>query len=483
VSEAVATGRFRVKTLTGALAAAAYVVLGSILCWSRLAGLDRGYASDELMTVTEYVRAGLREILVGTYIPNNHELFSILGWMTTSALGESEVALRLWSAVPFVIGVILVTAWLHSRLGALSGVLFLFLATFSPLLLDITRQARGYGLAFLAMSVLTVAALEAIRSPSGWSIAAFSVAGLVGTWTLPNFGIAFAATGAVLLANRDLRRSVAVGLTLSLGAVAVVYAPHVDDLLESSRQQYGARIDGAWIVTAPIDQALLPALEWIDETLLDPGLASLALVVALALVISSSPLLRRRDTALVLCAGVVATVVTLWLTRTNVAPRFLSFLLVPLFVLLATGLASVLARFGTTVRPGVRTVLAAATIGLFAIVSVPWMADITRLPREAVRDVAEVIRTDASPSAPVLAYIPYPRDLELQLGRPVEPVRTPAHALRVCEARRDVVFVAQPWILPPVSIPCTERAGARHYRFEQYARGGAIDVWLIPARS
>ena len=58
-------------------------------------------------------------------------------------------------------------AWSSSRpgctdaAGALSGILFLFLATVSPLLLDITRLARGYGLAFLAMSVLVVAALEA----------------------------------------------------------------------------------------------------------------------------------------------------------------------------------------------------------------------------------------------------------------------------------------------------------------------------------
>ena len=44
--------------------------------------------------------------------------------------------------------------------GALSGT-FLLLATASPLLLDISRMARGYGLAFLAMSVLVVAALEA----------------------------------------------------------------------------------------------------------------------------------------------------------------------------------------------------------------------------------------------------------------------------------------------------------------------------------
>src|SRR4029450_8527229 len=95
--------------------------------------------------------------------------------------GESEIAFRLWSAVPFVVGVVLVTAWLQVRVGSLSGVLFLFLATVSPVLLDITRQARGYGLAFLAMSVLVLASLEAVRTGRGWAVLSACVAGGVGT--------------------------------------------------------------------------------------------------------------------------------------------------------------------------------------------------------------------------------------------------------------------------------------------------------------
>ena len=51
--------------------------------------------------------------------------------------------------------------WLHIRMTPIAGVLFLYLATVTPLLLDITRQAHRCGLAFLAMSILIVAALEA----------------------------------------------------------------------------------------------------------------------------------------------------------------------------------------------------------------------------------------------------------------------------------------------------------------------------------
>jgi len=52
----------------------------------------------------------------------------------------------------------------------------------------------------------------------------------------------------------------------------------------------------------------------------------------------------------------------------------------------------------------------------------------------------------------------------------------------VCEERTTTVLVAQPWFWPPPTVPsCATRRGTRHYRFEQYARGEATDVWIIPA--
>lgn len=54
--------------------------------------------------------------------------------------------------------------------------------------------------------------------------------------------------------------------------------------------------------------------------------------------------------------------------------------------------------------------------------------------------------------------------------------------LRMCDNRQAVVYVMQPWLIRPVDVPCVRREGVRHYRFAQYARGGRIDVWLIPAR-
>jgi hypothetical protein len=480
VSDAAVTSRAHSASSGRALVAGAYATLGVLLLWPRLAGLTAGYTSDEIMTLRDFVREGPREILAGAYIPNNHELFSLVGWALTSVFGESDVALRLASIIPFVVGVLLVTAWLHIRLGPASGVLFLFFATLSPLLLDITRHARGYGLAFLAMSVMTLAALEAVRTPRTWTVVAFCLAGVVGAWTLPHFGIAFATTGAVLLLNTALRWRVAIGLAASFLAILAWFSPHLDDLALNSRQVYGRRIEGGWVVIAPVDQVLVPALGWIDETLVESGAGPLLLSGAIVVLLVSSPLLRRLDEALVLCGAVVTTVVTVWITDTYAVPRFFSFLLVPVFMLLASGIAATFERLAESRRVGVRTVIAVLLVGVVVLLAVPHVWRMATLPRDAMRDVASAIQGRVSRSTPVLAYVPYPHDLEFFLGRKVQLVRTPEELRAICSRRRATVLVSHFWLLPPVDVPCAARPGTQHLTFEQYARDGHVDVWFLP---
>ena len=465
--------------VVGALTLAAYGMLGAILFWSRLDGLGASLCCDELATVEHFVRGGPEAILTGPYVPNNHELFSLLGWASSSLLGESEIVLRLGSVVPFILGVVVLTVWLHARLGALAGLLFLFFATFSPLLLDLSRQARGYGLAFLAMSVMLVAALEAERSGRTRAVGAFCAAGLVGALTLPHFAVAFFATGAVLLARRDLRARFAVGLAASALVIVTWYAPHVGDIAESSRQSYGVPIETSWILTAPIDQTLVPALTVIDDAFFEPDLGSLILAAALAVLVVSSPLLRSRRQALLMVVGTLATVLMFWITGTEVVPRFFSFLLVPLLALTASGAAAILAR-AVARPPIVRSLVAVGMVGFVVLTALPFMTSIPRLPRDPLRDVASVISERAAASAPVFAYVPYPLDLVFHLGRPVEWPRTPAEARRVCDVGTEAVLVSQPWLLQPAEVSCTSRPGTQHVRFEQYAHGGRTDVWIIP---
>ena len=452
-----------------------YGLLAVALVSSRLVGLDSSLWHDEVVAVVEFVRAGPGEILAGPDL--SHELFGVLAWATTSDVGESEIALRFWSVVPFLLGVTVVTVWLHARLGTLAGILFLFFATASPLLLDISRQARGYGLAFLAMGVLLVAALEASRTSRGWYLAAFCVAGIVGTCTLPQFGIAFVATGIGLIADSRLRRRAAVGVGVSLAAIAAWYAPHIGEVRSASRIEDGVQIGTIELLLSPFQHVLIPALLWIDGTVVVASVVWLPVVLLIAVVMASSSLLRDRRSAVIICSGVVTTLVVLWVAQAYVIPRYLSFLLVPLFVLLASGMSGILHR----TRPALlRTLACAAIVGIVAFTFLSVVFDVVRYPREAYRDAARAVERETAPGTPVLAYIRNPEGLDFYLNRPVRTLDSTDVRANVCESEELVAFVTQPFGIPDVEVSCLDRAGTRHLRARQYARGGEMNVWLVP---
>jgi hypothetical protein len=359
--------------------------------------------------------------------------------------------------------------------------MFLFLSTASPLLLDITRQARGYGLAFLAMSVVVVAALEANRTHRVLPVAVLCVAGVLGAWTLPQLSVGFLATVAVLALDRSLRVPALVGLAASVAAIAAWYAPHLGQVQAAATYPDGRRIHTAWLLTAPFDQILSPALLWIEGVVVIPGALSLMLALAAALFIAASPLARRTGTALILTAGPVATVLVLWIGRSYVIPRYLSFLLVPMFVLLATGAAAILGRFvrREAIARGLVCVAAIAALALnFAHVA----PTLVILPKEATRDAADVIGTQAAPGTPVFTRLSLPQGLIFYLGRPVRALHAADATSFVCTSPREVAYVMQPFSLRRLDIPCLRREGVRHFVFKQYTRGDEIDVWLVPPR-
>jgi hypothetical protein len=457
--------------------AVCYAALGAALLWSRLFRLGHSFWTDEIEMVVRFVRPGLREILTGAGL--THQLMAILCWAAANTVGESEITFRLFSAVPFVVGVVLVTAWLHVRMGALSGILYLFLATVSPLLLDISRQARGYGLAYCAMSLVVVAALEALRTGRLWAVATMWVAGLIGAWTLPQVGIAVIATATVLLFDRRTRPASAIGLVVVAAAIAAWYVPHSDSLHGIASFPDGVKIGFPWVITAPIDQVVLPALLWIDGTALVAGPIWLPLILLVAFVGACSPFARQWLAGSVLLAGPVATVVVLWLADAYVIPRYLSYLSAPLFILLATGAASILAAVGRR-RFILAPVVCLVAIGLLATRFATLAPDVVNLPREALRDTADVIQQGPS-DTPVLAYMRHAQhNLGFYLNRPVVQLESGDVARTVCTRRRSVYYVEQLDVLRPVAVPCLSRSGATLTVLRQYARGGKISVWLVP---
>jgi hypothetical protein len=272
-------------------------------------------------------------------------------------------------------------------------------------------------------------------------------------------------------------------MLISLGAstVAIVawYAPHLEGLLAGSGQQFGEPIPWWGIVTAPVDQLLLPAFVGADGTTLPTTFGRIAIALAVAMLLFSSPLFREARTALILASGVVATLIVVWVTQLYFLPRFISFLLVPVLIFLASGTAHVLAGSGER-RPRARLAVALALLVLVSTVFASTAAQITRLPREAHKDAATIIEAEASPASPVFAQMVRPGNLAFYLTRQVRTPTASELPTRVCTAEQDVVLVVQPYRIEPVDVPCLDRVGALHYRFRQYSRGDRIDVWFVP---
>lgn len=457
-------------------------VLGAALVWSRLAPLDQSLWWDEIYTVVHYVRPGPEEIFLGDYVPNNHMLFSALTWLTSSILGESEIVYRLWSVVPFLAGVALGTAWLRCRHGTLAAALYLFLAAQSPVLLELSPQARGYGLAFLAMSVLVVAGSEAYGSDRRLPVAAFCAAGIVGTWTLPVFALAFGATSVVLLTSPQVRRRLLPWLGASVVAVVAWYVPVLDGLASSSQQESGTQLPWHAPLTAPIRHLLLHSISPGQKPVIAIVGAYLVFGVLLAAGMRSA-FARSRPMLAVLVGAVLTTYLVLTVARFFVLERFASFLLVPLLMLVALGLASVLLAAVEDRRPA--RVLVAAMSGVllvwFGIAFVDSTLKTIRNPIEEYKGVAAAIATRPAADR-VVVNLWAPDALRYYLDRPIEAPSPARVQSTVCtRGERGLVYVENGYRTTDVDLTCLEGTGATRRRFRQRCRTERIDVWFVGA--
>ncbi len=215
-----------------------------------------------------------------------------------------------------------------------------------------------------------------------------------------------------------------------------------------------------------------------DGTALVAGAVWLPLVVLAAIIGARSPLVRDWRTGSALLAGPVATVTFLWIGDAYVIPRYLSYLLAPLFILLASGAAATLQGMAER-RSVLGPIVCLVLISLLAARFVTLAPDVVGLPREANRDAADVILR-GPPEAPVLGYLRNPANVEFYLGRPVEDLEAGDVATRVCGQTRPVFYVEQLYAKEPVAVPCLSRPGVEHERFRQYARGDETNVWLVP---
>jgi hypothetical protein len=467
-------------SVTERVALAVIGAVGVMLLWSRLAVLSTSFWNDEAYTALNYVNRGPRGIFFGPYNPNNHVLFSVLSWGTTGIVGRFEAAYRVPSVIPALAAVAIVAWWAWRRLGPWVAVAVVVLATVSPVHMGLSPQARGYGLAFLAGAGMLVGAIRASDHGRVTDIAVFAGFALVGIWTLPTFALAFVAQAAVLLLlRRDLRRKTLVACGAVAAASLLFYAPLLGEIATRSRQA-GPRLPWYGWVSAPFSHLARPSLAALLPNRLAVRPLVFAIFVALA-ALACRRLWRRQDRTLLvnLVAPVVATYLALVLARMAVFPRFGSFLLFHVLVLLALGALEVwhLAR-----QHGALRALVAVAAAASVLVGCRHVGQYTQdQPIENFQQVGQVVRGTGINR--IVTNSRRPAGLWFYLGRRrVETVQSPsALTALLCSTAPPLVFVDH---LHPVyggpepDRTCLRRRGAARVHVNQPERG-SIDIWVI----
>src|SRR5919106_4377945 len=86
-------------------------LLGLVLLWSRLVGLDSSLWHDEAVSISTY-----NTFDTALDLKSSHALFHLLSWPTTALLGEAEAVQRLWSVFPAIAAIVVATWWAWRRL-------------------------------------------------------------------------------------------------------------------------------------------------------------------------------------------------------------------------------------------------------------------------------------------------------------------------------------------------------------------------------
>lgn len=458
-----------------------------LAAWSRSAHLGQSLWLDEITSVTHYINPGPTAVW-RDYIPNDHLFFNQTAWAFTELFGRGEAVYRLPCVIASLAGLVVVTRALWSRNRIVASTALLVLVT-SPVHLSLSRQARGYGFLFLAAAGLLVGGVW-IAEGRRWGVVIFSAAGLFGIMSLPIFSLPYLSSVVALLWDRATRRIAVLSVAI-VGVMSVAYlAPVVRDLRPGPGQRVGNELSISAPITGWVEDLMKPSVD-LAIPCIDIGgncrpratdglryvlLATLVLLGGMQLVHEG----RRAQLRLLMCP-VVGTYGGLWLLHAQVVPRFTSYLLVPLAVLIGYGVVGAL-RLVANSRA--RLVVSGA-LGIVAVVTVAQFSSLanreTRLPVENYAAMADIV-ADA-PSLPVFAAI-NPQSqvgLDYYLSRPYTQEFPAALERRFC-ARERLIFIDYPFFSLPIDLSCLEREGVRRIDIPQLGLPGCchstITVWI-----
>ncbi|MBF9033174.1 phospholipid carrier-dependent glycosyltransferase [Rhodobacterales bacterium HKCCE2091] len=391
-----------------ALILLAITVLAAAL---RLYRLDSGLWYDEVLTLVDFVRLPVNEIVTTYTSLNNHVLFTLQAHASVALFGESAWAVRLPAAI-FGIATVPLTWLLVRRIGAPMA-----WAHVTALLVAVnyhhiwfSQNARGYtGLVFWCLAA-TICFVEGGRRPDWRPWLWFSLAAAAALYTHLSAAFFLIGLALVYLVFAVARRPALPGLASAMPLIALpltalfvllAYAPMIPDMIAAFSEVAAPEANTA---TGEEAMAVWRSPIW---TLLEI-LRSLPLPLPLTLVALPVLLLvfglgfwrvwrLHPPVALLVPASIAVTFAILTAGGMRLWPRYFIVDL-PLLLLFATaGAAGLAALLGRIRLPARGLTVAFWTLGIAA--STVWAAKNYTAPKQDFAGAVALVEAESGPGA------------------------------------------------------------------------------------
>lgn len=453
------------------------VAIGGILVafavWSRAIPLDVSLWGDEAYSARQYIAPGPSRIFnPGSYLPNNHVFFSLVSWIVTSVIGTSELALRMTSVVPALASIVLVLEWARRRFGWAIALTAAALLVTSPVHLGLSVQARGYGIGFLAAAAMLWfgAAVEESGSVGAW--VGLGAAALVGIWTLPQLAFVYGGHLLAIFFVRERRWwTLAHGVVVAAGSL-LFYRSLVSNIV-SQTDRVGSR---AGSVVGPFDVVADPAVllfsGWTRSFGRWPEWAVVASFAALVMGGMAALWVRKATVELRhLTLPWLVMMVTLVVLGSSALDRYISFLLIPISILIGVATVDGLRRIAP--RPMVQIGVGAAVL-VFLLIGTARSAREWNVAWENYADAVEVAngfgveQLITNRTTGVVGFLWYDED--------IEPVETTEAA---CDLPGSFVLLDFPWRPEGDPPTCLTARASQRIVVPQRRPPGEIIVWVV----
>jgi hypothetical protein len=469
---------------------AAYGVLAFEFVWTRLIDMQISFWDDEAHAVVQYIDPGLAGVYsTAHYTPNNHLLFDLLSWITVSVLGHNEATYRLWSVVPAILAAAALVWWTRRRLGRVAGLIAAGILLTSPLLLQWTIQARGYGLAQLGITLVVLGACEIEEhGPGRWPLAFLALGAFVTPATHTTALVPVGLTLAWLMRRRDLRRPVLKASLIAGVALWLVTTPILPTMIrvDATYRKYGKPIPLAGPITGPMNlgayngELMLTGTATRSCNTMCFSSGQLAewggplFLAALAAIVELWGLRRRGilGALLIPLAGSFAlfAVGSVW-----AADRFVLVLFPAYTMLAAVGAASIVHALdrGVVLR-GALAVAGALLLGQGAL-RIYHFNQRFEPPSQDYKAVGVAYRASG---VPVIFSDGRPSDsfgLQWYIGRRLVYLSPAALQDQLCNRTGALAFIQHYRPITPTEAACLAR---RHAAVEDF-RGGVLRLWLV----